>query len=341
MTYDERRGRTVLLGGQVTPGVGETGDGNSLWEWDGESWSKTEVVGPTRANNFADATYDTHRSVAILGPTEHESILWSGWEFWEWNGTNWNRNNTVLASLAGTTLGSLTFDTQRRRTLFFGGVSSTSQNDGGYYNGKEWKPLTHSTAALPAGRVGAAMAYDSRRNVAVLFGGSLVYGGATGATNDTWELISVDMPLINEQPASQYRTTNEAAIFGVTAVGPGTLAYQWFRESPNGQRTALSQTNEHLTIQPVRSESAGEYVVAVSNECGTTWSRPAILTIEPKLQIFSVDNSTALVWSPESNLVLEEAENINGPWTVVLNPPIPFHLASIGVNKFFRVRLSE
>lgn len=338
MTYDERRGGVVLLGGQPTPASGEQSDHNVVWEWDGENWFKIEATGgPTRANNFADAAYDSFRGVAILGPAEPEGIFWSGWEFWEWSGTNWSRNTSVLQSLLGTTLGSLIFDRQRRRALFFSGLNSTPQEDGGYYDGNHWVPLTSSTAALPESRVAAAMAYDARRNAAVLFGGSTTYGGSTGATNDTWELISVDLPVILQQPLSQYRNSTEGAIFTVTAVGPGPLTYQWYRRSASGQLTPLPQTEPWLSVQPVQAHDLGEYIVAVGNQCGTTLSRPAILTTDPALQIFSVENTTALVWSPASNVVLQEAENLNGPWTAVLNPPIPFHLAPLGPNRFYRL----
>src|SRR5690606_36822383 len=36
MTYDEKRGRVVLIGGQPTPGPGEQPDHNVVWEWDGD-----------------------------------------------------------------------------------------------------------------------------------------------------------------------------------------------------------------------------------------------------------------------------------------------------------------
>src|SRR5690606_24312583 len=126
-------------------------------------------------NNFADAAYDSFRGVAILGRAEPEGIVWSVWGFWEWRGANWSSNTNILPSLLGTSLGSLTFDRQRRRALFFSGLNSTSQNDGGYYDGIHWAPLTSSTSALPDARVAAAMAYDARRNAAVLFGGSTTY----------------------------------------------------------------------------------------------------------------------------------------------------------------------
>src|SRR5687768_14753469 len=186
--------------------------------------------------------------MVVFGPTEPISVWWSGWEFWEWDGIAWTRNNTVLDTLLGTSLGSLVFDRQIRRTVFFGGLNSAPQNDGGYYDGTEWTALTNSPP-VPDPRLATAMAYDSRRNVTVLFGGSLTYGGEAGATNDTWELAAVDTPLINEHPASQYRKAGERATFTVKAFGPGSLSYQWYRGD-----VRLADGGETLAIPAVRAE---------------------------------------------------------------------------------------
>ncbi len=341
MTYDERRGRTVLFGGTVTPASGEQVDGNFVWEWDGDNWSKIELSEATggpcclfrQGNNFADMIYDSHRGVVVFGPAEPVSVAWSGWEFWEWDGTTWKRNNTVLDTLLGTNLGSLVFDRQLRRAVFFGGLNSGPQNDGGYYDGTKWTSLTNSPP-VPDPRLAAAMVYDSGRNVTVLFGGSLTYGGATGATNDTWELAAVDAPLINEHPASQYRKAGATATFTVKAVGPGTLSYYWY----HGGNLFASTADGTFTINSVRAQDAGSYRVRVSSECGDTWSRSAVLTLDPKLQVFSEGNSTTLVWAEDPRLVLEVADSVNGPWTIVPNPPIPFNISALGPGKFFRLR---
>jgi hypothetical protein len=340
MTYDERRGRAVLFGGTITPGLGEQSDGQFVWEWDGEAWNKTELSEATenpcclfnQGNNFADMIYDSYRGVVVFGPTEPLSIAWSGWEFWEWDGATWTRNNTVLDTLLGTNLGSLAFDRQLRRSVFFGGLNSSPQNDGGYYDGTRWTHLTNSPP-VPDARLAAAMAYDARRNVTVLFGGSLAYGGETPATNDTWELAAVDTPLINEHPASQYRRAGQTATFTVKAVGPGSLSYQWYRGD-----VRLAEGVETLTIPAVRAQDAGVYKALVSSGCGQTWSRSAILTLDPKLQIFSADNSTTLVWERDPKVVLEVADSVSGPWTIVPNPPIPFNISARGPGKYFRLR---
>jgi hypothetical protein len=168
----------------------------------------------------------------------------------------------------------------------------------------------------------------------VMFGGSLVTSGIEGATNDTWELIAVDVPLINEQPASQYRPAGESATFSVKAVGPGQLAYQWYRGN-----TPLPGANaDTLTIAGLRAQDAGNYYVLVANECGVTSSRSAILTLDPKLQIFSGGNTSTLIWPPDVKVVLEVADSPNGPWSVVPNPPNPFNIGLFGPGKFFRLR---
>jgi hypothetical protein len=233
-------------------------------------------------------------------------------------------------------LGGFDFDTQRRRSTWFGGLQAGTVNHTAFFDGKEWTLLTNSTAP-PARRVFPAMAYDSDRRAHVMFGGSLAYGGNQTATNDTWELIAVDVPLINEHPASQYRPTNSTATFTVQAVGPGPLAYQWYR----GTTPLPGETAATLTIPNLGAADAGEYRVLVSNDCGTRPSHSAILTLDPRLQIFSAANTTTLIWPPTPNLVLESAEAVTGMWTPVFKATSPFTIGLAGQAKFFRLREVE
>jgi hypothetical protein len=130
---------------------------------------------------------------------------------------------------------------------------------------------------------------------------------------DTWELTAVDKPLINEQPASQYRQPGETATFAVTAVGPGTLAYQWFRNgSPLSDGGRVSgATIPTLTVTSVNTGDAGNYRVRILNACGATTSLPAILTLDLTVQIFSSDNTITLVCGA-TNVVLEQASSPSG-----------------------------
>src|SRR5688572_9859294 len=119
----------------------------------------------------------------------------------------------IVTVVHGTFLGGFDFDASRRRSTWFGGLQIGTHNKIGFFDGREWTLLTNNTPP-PAPRVFPAMAYDSDRHVHVMFGGSPAYG-AGGGTNDTWELIAMDLPLINEHPASQYRVAGEAATFSV------------------------------------------------------------------------------------------------------------------------------
>jgi len=181
------------------------------------------------------------------------------------------------------------------------------------------------------------MAYDSDRRANVMFGGSLTYGTTLGATNDTWELSAVDVPLINEHPASQFRQAGDTATFGVQAIGPSPLAYQWYH---NG--TLLpGEHSDTITITNVSADDVGPYHVLVSNDCGTRSSRTAILTLDPRLQIFSSANTITLIWSPEPNLVLESADLVTGPWAAIPNAPNPFVVGAFESTRFFRLRPVE
>jgi hypothetical protein len=341
MAFDERRGCTVLFGGQPLPGLGETAETELVWEWDGERWhTNLPPANPSSANFRAQSrmTYDSFRGVIVFGPTT-ESI--SHWSFWDWDGVRWTNfpvlhyTDPIVTAFHGTSWGGFDFDQNRRRSTWFGGFQSATHNKTGFFDGKEWTLLTNSTPPPPP-RVLPAMAYDSDRRAHVMFGGSLSYGGSS-ATNDTWELIAVDVPLINEQPASQYRQPGETAMFSVQAVGPGTLGYQWYR----GDILLAGQTASTLTIPNLSAADAGEYRVLVSNDCGTRPSRSAILTLDPKLQIFSAANTTTLIWPPAANLVLESAVTVTGPWTAIPNASSPFVISVLGPANFFRLRQVE
>lgn len=346
MAYDERRERTVLFGGQSFPGQpfpgsGETDSNGMVWEWDGERWHNIQPpLNPSAANYRAQSrmTYDSFRGVVVFGPTTES---YSHWAFWDWDGVKWTNfpvvhfTDPIVTVLHGTSLGGFDFDSNRRRATWFGGVQVGTVNHTAFFDGKDWTLLTNS-AVYPATRALPAMAYDSDRGTHVLFGGSLTYGGAPGATNDTWELIALDVPLINEQPASQYRVAGETATFTVSAVSPSFLTYQWSRNNvPIPGATAST-----FTIANVKPADAGEYSVVVSNSCGEKRSHPAILTLNSNLQIFSSAGAIRLIWKPDPTLVLEAADIVTGPWFPVSVPPNPTRVGG-GSEKYFRRRPVE
>ncbi len=82
-------------------------------------------------------------------------------------------------------------------------------------------------------------------------------------------------PSISRQPQDQNVLAGQAASFEVTALGYGTLAYQW---RFNGLPLA-GATKSNLTISNVAALDAGLYSVVVTNRYGSATSSNATLTV--------------------------------------------------------------
>lgn len=200
--------------------------------------------------------------------------------------------------------------------------------------------------STPPGRYYFGMAFDSARRAAVVMGGYYNGPGLNPLNgSDTWELLYLDTPLINDQPASQYRAPGDTAVFTVNAVAPygSALTYDWyFGGAPlnNGGRISGAHSPT-LQIANVNAGDAGKYQGHISAPCGTVLTAPAILTTDPRLQIFSAQQGSAqLVWSA-ANLVLEQADAVIGPWSVVAGATSPFDLTLNGPGKFFRLNTNS
>lgn len=196
--------------------------------------------------------------------------------------------------------------------------------------------------STPPGRYYHAMAFDSARRCAVLMGG---YYGGPGINplngSDTWELMYLEAPLINDQPASQYRAPGDTAVFNVNAVGPqGTkLSYDWyFGAVPLSDGGRISGAHSAtLRVANVNANDSGQYQVRISSTCGSIYSIPAILTTSSGLQIFTAQNTFTLIWALPS-VVLEQADTPAGPWSQVLGATSPYDISIESPGKFFRLR---
>jgi hypothetical protein len=178
MAFDSLRNASVL-----------TVDGASLletWVWDGASWTpRLPTNSPPRRNHHAMA-YDRVRDFVVLFAgqisTNSSGAVWR--DTWEWDGSDWILRSQTTGP-PGRERHALVYDPIRQRTLLFGGVEKTTTttifNDTWEWDGASW--TQRSPVTSPAPRYGHAMAWDSARNRAVLFGGQrdqLLY-------NDTWE----------------------------------------------------------------------------------------------------------------------------------------------------------
>jgi len=92
MAYDSHRAVTVLFGGGTACFVLCWGLPGATWEWNGESWSRRSVLGPS-ARYVHSMAFDAERGVTVLfGGIDGSGI--ESTETWEWNSDRWRLRAT-------------------------------------------------------------------------------------------------------------------------------------------------------------------------------------------------------------------------------------------------------
>lgn len=100
---------------------------------------------------------------------------------------------------------------------------------------------------------------------------------APSAVNvDDVSVVSTNEPSIVDSPQSQEALTGDTVSLGVTATGPGTLAYQWYF----GTGLLSGQTSSTLSLAGVTTNSAGNYWCVVTNSFGAATSAVAALSVD-------------------------------------------------------------
>lgn len=178
MAYDSARGVTVLFGGTIDQVYDNLV--NDTWEWDGNSWSQRTVATLPEVRFYHAMAYDSARGVTVLfGGCNTRELN----DTWELGAGGWTRRSTEVEP-AGRHEHRMVYDTRRGLIVLFGGtIESYSHlvNDTWEWNGINWS--LQGAPIVPPGTACPAMAYDTRRGVAVLFGG---YDGSM-YRDDTWE----------------------------------------------------------------------------------------------------------------------------------------------------------
>lgn len=274
MAYDSTRNVTVLFGGY--DGVASPVD---LWEWDGTNWLGSQpTLAPSPRNGHAMA-FDSNRGATVLFGGNLIA------ETWEWSGAAWSLRSPT-PSPAGRLLSAMVFDSGSGTSMLFGGATSAGlAADMWVWDGTNW--VQRSTTNTPSVRYYHAMAYDSNRSVVVLFGG--LVNGAAGPTNnnETWEW-SIPALQVTLQPAAQTVGVGQAAIFSVTATGPGPFTYQWrLNGNPLADDNRISgSATDMLIINPASTTDSGFYGCQISSlTCQSILSDFVELTIDPCMAV--------------------------------------------------------
>jgi len=251
MAYDLARGCTFLFGGS-----GNSSDLGDTWEWNGSNWRQRMLSPPPRDD--AASAYDPIRARTVLFGGDLDAPLSLFADTWEWDGVNWLQR--APASSPSARAGhAMAFDSQRGRTILFGGFDgiATRFGDTWQWDGSVWTQLAPSTS--PTARYAHALAYDSARDRVVLFGG-LVAG--SNAFQDTWEWngaswtqrVTVQSPSARWNTALAYdRARGRTVLFGGTSNGFGTFfADTWLWDgtnwSPGGSAHAPPGRFDHALV---------------------------------------------------------------------------------------------
>ncbi|RMG25819.1 MAG: hypothetical protein D6724_03225, partial [Armatimonadetes bacterium] len=183
--YDAGRQRCVLFGGETA-----AGSLNDVWEWNGTSWAR----GPTGPAGRARASlvYDSqHKRLLLYGGYRFDRVTNKYTYYddtWQLTASGWR----LIASTgpgARAASGQVAYDPVHDATYLFGGFNGfwpfkpTLLNDTWVLSNGTWKRVP-TAGTPPSARGSGAFAYDARRSVFVLFGGST----GIGSLSDTWEL---------------------------------------------------------------------------------------------------------------------------------------------------------
>lgn len=175
VTYDARRGRVVLFGGN--DGMADRGE---TWEHDGNGWSLRTAISSPVGRDRAAIAYDHGRAVSVMWGARFTDDA-----VWEWTGGEWNSVTPTGARPPIRSAFALAYDDVSGCVVLFGGVDTVSMTmkyaDTWTWDGMTWTDVTGTVS--PPARSSHTLAYDPVRREVVLFGGS---GSANNRLGDTW-----------------------------------------------------------------------------------------------------------------------------------------------------------
>jgi hypothetical protein len=137
---------------------------------------------------------ENRKRVVLFGGALNEQV-WN--DTWEWDGSTWSQRHAAISPPARTAA-ALAYDSGRRRTVLFGGMTGgtnpTPLGDTWEWDGSAWNQVATQTSPVPRSR--HALAYDAVRRCTVLFGGmsSSILGDTWEWDGATWREVNVSGP---------------------------------------------------------------------------------------------------------------------------------------------------
>jgi hypothetical protein len=184
MVYDPENHGVILFGGSTTipqPDGHNLGVGlDDTWLWDGKSWKRLDVSGPS-ARSAAMAVYDSVRHEVVLFGGSGPGGVGPGLYFndtWTWDGSRWRLRDPahkpdprMRAAIA--------FDQAHGEVVMVGGEGARTYLSAWTWDGADW--TLRDSANNPTPRRYALMAYSASTRTTILYGGRW-----SGLLKDSW-----------------------------------------------------------------------------------------------------------------------------------------------------------
>jgi hypothetical protein len=176
MAYDSARDVVVLFGGRDVFGAN-----NQTWEYNGITWQQKVTVNSPPAREEMGMVYDAGagRTIVFGGCNEGTATIFG--DTWSYDGNDWVQlapNTPPTARFRGI----MEYDSQRGRSVYFGGFDGTQQLTETYeFAGGQWN-MVPTGNTIPTSTTEMTAGYDPVRRKLTMFAG---FG--TTFNNDTWQ----------------------------------------------------------------------------------------------------------------------------------------------------------
>ena len=224
IAYDAARRQVVLFGGHDWVTNAFLTD---TWVWNGSDWTELLPAHAPSPRYGAAMAFDGARGVCVLfgGIAPDGSRLG---DTWEWDGADWT-SCAPASSPSPRFRSAMVFDPLRARCVLFGGfvTSSARSRELWEYDGATWTSRTQGTPWPPV-LAEHGMTWDSRRQRAVMFGGS--------STSLTWEWDGVGWSVFGANPnpgaglafpAMTFDVARERVVLTQGEVNGATIGRTW------------------------------------------------------------------------------------------------------------------
>ena len=185
LVYDEGLRHSLLFGGQLGPGVNPL---NDTWVYDAlnESWSELATLNAPSPRAYHVSTYSRTMGATLVYGGERRGFEPFG-DLWSLNSSDGVWTNITPPSGPGPLVAAAgIYAPAHSSMIVFGGGQAQQVKNGTWIHDSESNTWSESTSGIsPPARIAHSMAYDSKRDRGILFGGDPKVD--LSVLNDTWE----------------------------------------------------------------------------------------------------------------------------------------------------------